>query len=115
MEDFRADGQSTTRQIIQDLKSVHTRQELQALSPKLEKRFNKLVDTMIAAQEFRRLHPDADATPFSTQDQLLSDQLRHEMERIYAIEGGQEIVEKSQEGALDRLNTYEKRLSKRNK
>jgi hypothetical protein len=42
-------------------------------------------------------------------DRALSEHLRRELNRIYGIEGGREIIEKCQEEALFRLDGFEKR------
>jgi hypothetical protein len=112
LEDFREEGEGISRQLTKELSSIHSRQDLLASQTRLSALFNKLVDVIIAAQEFRYAHPDAE--PLTHHDIALSEQLRSELNRIYAIEEGRKIIEKCQEDALDRLNTYERKIGKRN-
>lgn len=112
-EEYREEGRKHTRTLIENLKSIHSRQELLKAQPILKKQFSEIAALLIEAQEFYSQHPDAEQLPLSQQDQLLNAELRKELERLYGIEEGREMIEKSQEEALDLLNTYDKRFSKR--
>lgn len=114
IDDFREEGEAVTNSLIQEFKKIHTRSELIDAKPKLQNLFNDLVGIMIAAQDFRTKHPEAEAPQISKQGQIYSDQLRAEMNRVYSsIEGSREIVEKYQEPALHRLDAYAKRASRK--
>jgi hypothetical protein len=112
LEDFREEGEGLTRSLIEELQSIHARDDLVDAAPRLQKLFNELVDVMIASREFKEKHPHLDALPLSKKDHELSDQLRGELNRILHLEGGREVIEKCQEQALERLDAFEKRVNK---
>lgn len=109
LDDFKDEGESVTRSLIQELSKIRNRRQLLTASPKLQRLFNQLTDVMIAAQEFRQKFPDANKDIIFSNNEL-SDQLRLELNRIYKIEGGRQIIEKCQEQSLYRLDAYEKRM-----
>lgn len=113
IEDFREEGKKTTDAILYTLKQVHTRDELVHSSPKLKSLFNQLVETMIAAHEFKDSHFQTETAEFADSDRELSLQLKNELKRIYQIEGARELVEKCQEEALHRLDAFEAQRLKR--
>jgi hypothetical protein len=104
LEDFREEGEQTTRSLVAELRQIHTRQELINASPKLKPLFNKLAVTMIAAREFQRTYPDQERLDLHDRDHGLSDQLRSELNRLYQLDGGREIIEKCEEDALKKLS-----------
>ena len=65
--------------------------------------FNSLVGIIIAAEKFKKEHPDA-VIAYLKKDQSPSDQLRVELNRVLHMEGGREIIEQVQEEALNRLD-----------
>ncbi|MGL4347935.1 MAG: hypothetical protein ACRCSV_00540 [Chlamydiales bacterium] len=67
----------------------------------LQRQFEKLVDLIIEA---KKLQID------KTDNEELSNSLQKSMERIYQIDGGQEIMEHLQCSALQRLDRFEKIL-----
>jgi hypothetical protein len=107
LEDFRSEGEEITRSLIQEFRKIRTRSQLLNASPKLKRLFNDLVDVMIAAHEFRHKQANLDKN-FVSYNSELSNQLRLELNRIYKIEGGRQIIEKCEEQALHRLDAYEK-------
>ena len=109
LEDFQEEGGAVSRSLINELSHIHTRNELQAASPKLKRLFNDLVDVMIAANVYAERHHDAESAVISSKQHALSEKLRTELARIYAIKGGRELIEKCQEEALNRLDAYEKK------
>lgn len=112
LEDFREEGEGISRSILSELKTVHSRKDLLEARPRLTKLFNDLVDIMIAAQEFRQNHAQAEILPISKEGQILNDQLQTEFVRIYSnIEGGRELIEKCQEDALNSLDAHNKRAA----
>ena len=80
--------------LAKDLKSVETLQDLRALESKIKKRLDKITDLMIVAQGYNAVN----AEPSKASDQLL-----HAMERIYALEGGQEAFEQIAASSLQKL------------
>lgn len=106
MEDYREEAAGINRSILSELKKVHRRQDLQYALPKLEKLYNNLTDVMIAAHNFREKNPKSETLPMNNENHALSEAIRDEMNRIYKIEGGRDLLEKAQEQALFRLDAY---------
>lgn len=107
IEDFQEEGEGIIRSLIQELKAIHTREELLVAQGKLQQQFERLVSTMIAAEEFNFSSPESDKGSNSINHEL-SDQLRVELNRLYRLEGGRQIIEKYQEKALYRLDAFQK-------
>lgn len=104
LDDFEEEGEGIIRSLIKELQAIHSREQLLAASDKLQRHFDHLGSVMIAAQEFKNTHPELGR---GTSKQELSDQLRIELNRIYRLEGGRQIIEKCQENALLRLHRNE--------
>lgn len=111
-EDFREEGEGLTRSLIQELQAIHTREQLLAASNRLQRLFDQLVNVMIAAEEFHALHGEQDKGELTQRNHDLSDQLRVELNRLYCLEGGRQMIEKCQENALHRLDACEKKRVK---
>ncbi len=111
LDDFEEEGEGVIRSLIQELQAIHTREQLLHAAPKLQKQFDRLVTIMMAAEEFVAAHPDLDKGDMQ-QNHELSDQLRIELNRLYRLEGGRQIIEKCQEKALNRLDAFEKKMAK---
>ncbi len=109
LEDFQHEGEALCKSIVLDLHKVRNREELAQTAPKLKKKFNGLVDLMIEARTYSRLHPEACALPPSA----TSEELLAELKRVYALEGGKEVVERAQREALIRLDSFERSLAER--
>ena len=101
-EDFYDEGQGIVRTLIEELKTIHTRDQLLTHAPGLKKLFNSLVDVLMSAHKYRE-------DSLSDREHILSDSLRQELERVYRIEGGRDIIEKCQEEALNRLDASVKK------
>lgn len=108
LNDFRHEGHAITRQLIAELQKIRSRDDLLEHSSKLQELFDELVDTIIHAQEFRENHPEALVEVFSLKEQTESDLLRVELNRVLHMEGGREVLENTQENALNRLDMFEK-------
>ena len=108
LEGFQEEGEGIIRSLIQELQGVHNRQELLGSSVRLQQQFERLVCVMIAAQEFYKTHPESDKIGLLAKSSDLSDQLRAELNRIYRLDGGRQIIEKCQEKAWFRLDAFEK-------
>jgi hypothetical protein len=111
LEDYKEEGKGVTRSLIQELRHIRNRDELLAAHHLLQKRFDQLVSIIIAAREFQHKYPDWETHELSLLDHELSDKLRVELNRLYQIEGGRQIIEKYQEMALNRLDACEKKLN----
>lgn len=110
-EEFHREGEARCRTLVRDLEKIESRQQLVLAAPQLKKHFEALIDLMIEAREFQQKHMDEAALESDerTEDVRLEEELR----RIYAIEGGREVIEKAQQEALARLDAYERALAKR--
>ncbi len=112
LEDFQEEGEGVIRSLIQELKGIHTREQLLAASGKLQRQFDRLITLIIAAEEFSFSHPEVEKGEEIRHNHELSDQLRVELNRLYRLEGGRQIIEKCQEKALHRLDAFEKQHAK---
>ncbi|MGC1878214.1 MAG: hypothetical protein WA347_08340 [Rhabdochlamydiaceae bacterium] len=112
-EEFQQEGKTRCRLLVTDLQKIENREQLLLAESKLKKHFEALIDLMIEACEFqqKKLEDVSSEAVFaeSGADALLEDQLR----RIYAIEGGREVIERTQQEALVRLDAYERILAKK--
>jgi len=106
LEDYRKEGEAFSRRLVEDLQNIHTKEELVRAEPLLKKRFNTLVSLMIAAREYQKQHPDEELIE---EEGVASQALLIELKRIYALEGGRDIVERAQREPLIRFDAYEKR------
>lgn len=75
--------------------------------------FMQLTDTMIESREYREKHLEQEPLALSDKDKELSDQLRAQLNRIYQMDEGREIIEKCQLEALNKLDGFEKKLSQK--
>jgi len=112
LDDFEEEGEGVMRSLIQDLRTIHTRDQLLSSTGRLKRLFERLVDIIIAAEEYRLSHPEAAKDGLAGPNHELSDQLRIELNRVYQIEGGRLMIEKCQEIALHRLDAFEKQRMK---
>lgn len=106
LEDFQREGESRCRTLVLKLQQIETHEQLLRAESDLKKEFEKLVDLMIEAREFQLQNfdedlPEAIENPTSTA-------LKEELRRIYTIEGGREMIERTQQEALVRLDAYER-------
>jgi hypothetical protein len=112
LDDFQEEGEGVIRSLIQELQAIHTREQLLAASGKLQRHFDRLVSIVIAAEEFNLAHPEIEKGELERHNHELSDRLRIELNRLYRLEGGRQIIEKCQEKALHRLDAFEKKHAK---
>ncbi len=111
-EDFREVGRSINRSLIKELQGIHTHDDLLNKLPRLEKQFNRLSDVMISAKKFQAMQSGSTYLPLSKEDHQISDQLRLELNRIFLISRGKEMIEKAQQQALDKLDRFEQGSTK---
>lgn len=93
-EDIREEGRTVTRTLTEELRTVHNRRELMEAAPKLKTLFRQLAELMAASQEFQ------EPLDLEKTDHDLSDELRLQMNRIYQMDGGRQIMEQSQQDAV---------------
>lgn len=112
LDDFSHEGAACTRALIKDLQEIQEREDLGKIEPRLKKQFEKLVDIMVQARLYQQKHLEEEIA-FSIVNVSLSQDLLAEIERVYSIEGGKEVVERAQREAMLRLDAKEKMLSKK--
>lgn len=98
LDDFQEEGEGVVRTLIQDLRLIQTRDDLIASSNKLQKHFEKLAYIMVEAENFYSSHREKERGDRLNHE--LSDQLRVELNRLYTLEGGRQVIEKIEERAL---------------
>ncbi len=100
--------------LIKHLEQIESQEELLRAEPVLKKIFDAYVGLINQAREYQLKHTDEVATDGGS-DFSISDALKEELRRIFAIEGGREIIERAQQEALVRLDGYEKIQAKQRK
>jgi len=113
-EDFQREGEALTRTLIKHLEAIETQEDLLRAEPVLKKDFEAYVDLISEAREQQLRHADEIVVDASS-DFSVSGELKEEMRRIYSMEGGREIIERSQQEALVRLDAYERAQAKQRK
>lgn len=97
-EEIKKESQKTVFQLIKELNSISSREDLIKKKIILKKYFDKLAVLMIEADKLAG-STNKDDDDFSS----FSDELKSEMIRIYEIDGGQELIENYQKNALRML------------
>lgn len=109
LEDFHHEGQALVKNLIEELKAIQNREQLQKELPGLKSQFEELVDLMIAARKYQESHPEEEIFDYASFD----DELLEEIKRIYKIEKGKELIEQAQREALLRLDAFHRTIAKR--
>jgi hypothetical protein len=112
--DFQHEGEARCRGLIDDLQKIENREQLLRNEQQLKKHFEALVDLMIAAREYQLHHLDDISQENPLEENPMEFTLQEELRRIYAIEGGREVIEHAQHEALVRLDGHERALIKKN-
>lgn len=102
--DFVYESDRICKRLIKDLKGIEHSQDLAASQARLEKDFSDLADLIIEAKKVQLENPD-----LFLQEILecpSSELLRQELVRVYAIEGGRDMVQKAEREALSRLERF---------
>lgn len=107
LEDYQREGEALTRSLIQELQQIETPEQLIKSEQSLKKHFEAYVALMIQAKDYQKKHSE-EIAPEMSSDCAVSGQLKEELRRIYAMEGGRELVERAQQEALVRLDAYER-------
>lgn len=103
LEDYYNEGQALTKKLIEELKPIQNREELEEALPKLKRQFEDLAALMIETRIFQLNHPEEEAPEYAVS---LDDELMEEMKRIYELEKGRELMEKAQREAFLRLDSF---------
>ncbi|MBJ7449542.1 MAG: hypothetical protein JHC93_04195 [Parachlamydiales bacterium] len=113
LEEYRDSAEHIVNELSCELQSCENQEQLQQHAPKLKKLFQKLVELVIDAREYQIKHPEEAEKMSIYGDRGASDRLLNELNRIYELEGGRQIVELSQKDALERLDAFESRFQKK--
>ena len=108
LTDFRDEGEAVCRLLLSELKQIRSRDDLIVHAERLRELFDRLVDVIIRARVFKDTHPEASIDSAFFKEQVVSDQLRIELNRVLHMEGGREVLERAQESALNHLDAYER-------
>ncbi len=113
-KEFQKEGETHCRSLVLDLQKIENREQLLSAEHKLRKQFNYLIDLMIEAREFqqKRFEEEISEEPVLEANSF-EDELEKQLRRIYAIEGGREVIERAQQEALVRLDAYERTRTKK--
>ena len=107
---FQSRGRNITSQLVEELEEVHDLEDLIEALPRLQRLFDELTDVMIEARKWQ-IKEGVLWDP-SDEDVSLSGALCDECTRIFTIPAARDLVEKSQERALERLDAFETKLKK---
>jgi aspartokinase-like uncharacterized kinase len=102
------EAKKVIRRLISDLEDVQTTEDLMKLEREIKKKTETLVLLMI---RLKKLESEKVEKSFEGKEEL-SERLSKEMERIYMIPGGRELVEAFQREALFRLDAFDQRRKK---
>jgi hypothetical protein len=106
LPDYKEEGEGVVRSLHQELREIHSREDLISSSGRLKRHFDRLAEVMIAAEEYKKSNPACDSDDCTVPNRELSDLLRGELNRLYRLQGGRQIIERCQEQALHRLAAY---------
>lgn len=115
MEEYRFEGESLVRSLIEECQKIESKEDLLLEKPRLKKKFDKIVDLMIAARKFQVKHLDSEI-PVDLR-LAASNALKEEFIRIYKIEGCQSLMEDIQRDSLHKLDLFSRKqaqLSEKN-
>lgn len=113
LEGFHDKGVEITCTLIDELENIQSRDDLLAAAPRLKQLFLMLVKTSIAAQDYQEKQAYLEQVELTQSDHIRSEKIRQQLQRIYRIEGCREIMEKSQQDALNLLDSYQQQLQRR--
>jgi hypothetical protein len=111
-QEFQQEGEARCRLLVATLQSIENREQLLLAESTLKKHFEKLIDLMIEAREFQEKLEEV-PTGETLSGNSMNTLLELELRRTYMIEGGREIIERTQQEALVRLDAYERALAKK--
>lgn len=96
-KEVRKRGEQVVGHLISQLQAIDSREELLHALPQLRKDFLELADLAVEG------HACLEEGPLPPPNAKLNQQLREELVRIYALEGGRQMVEEAERDALNHL------------
>lgn len=112
-EEFQQEGQAACEDLVNVLQTISSREELLDKEEVLKKKFESLVTLIVAASRVHEVEGQGDELDQGYPFRAASHQLKTQLQRIYELEGGREIIERSQHEALVRLDSEERFIQKR--
>src|SRR5262249_39629795 len=88
-------AQARAEALLEELQAVRRRDQLTVAQPRIERLYTQLAQELVALEQAGGAEPQP-TSPMSVQ-------LREELQRLYAMEGGRELIETAQEKALQLL------------
>ncbi len=104
LQEYRKKAENASRFFQEELSYIQTREELVARLPKIQQYYEEIVDLLIEVHRFEKKQGEDFIQAADERDFLASEALMIEIERIYQLEGGKELMEKAQKEALFRLD-----------
>ncbi len=104
--DYQLQARDQISQLVKDLKKLQDPVQLQRAQKKLKKHFIRLSKTLICYANYIEKHPELNFEP-SEELQSFCLELESELNRLYRLDGGRELVEDSQEDAYLKLSLFE--------
>jgi hypothetical protein len=86
--------------LLTELQEVKRRDQLLASQERIAKAYRQLAEALVEAEQYRKHHPEEGLAAVGDE---LGTQLKRELQRLYAMEGGRELLESAQEEALEQL------------
>lgn len=104
---FQEQGYQKIEELITELQKIESIDELLAHEIQLKTLYEELVDLIIQAKVYQKKHKVYWKT--EAMHQGVNEELRRELNRLYKLPGGKEIMEKYQLQACQRLDAFEKK------
>jgi len=111
--EFEKEGAARCRTLALILAKIENREQLLYSESELKKQFESLIDLMIEARQFQQKHPDDTSSAIAFGENSTDLALEEQLRRVYAIEGGREVIERVQHESLVRLDAYERAVAKK--
>jgi hypothetical protein len=94
-------AEEKARALLKELRQIRSRDELMGSRSRIAKLYAQLAQALVDADQYYTSHPDEELRPAPPD---LNSELKQELQRLYAMEGGRELLELAQEQALERLS-----------
>lgn len=107
--DYQSDACVQIKKLTKDLKAVKDPIELQKKAKVIKKDFNKLTSLIISYRTYLEKNGE-DEIAIDGSLEKASKELKVQLERIYNLDGGREVIEKAQKEAYIKLSLFENHI-----
>ena len=114
-ESYRLQGNEILQKLVEETEQIETLEELIHSCPHLKMLFDELVAVIIKLKSWQIKHGAYESPNEDPEDHALRLKLCQELNRLFRIPGGRELIEKSQEKALEHLDAFEKKQARKQK